>query len=78
MADVVTNIVDDMSDVSIATKLSSYVQNKQAEQCKVLLETQLNNDKRNWDYIFNTFSSNEKSYQKNNPILIDAIKSNYY
>ena len=86
---VVTNIVDDMTDVAVARKLHDYLIKNDHAGFKTLLTDQLSNDKRDWECIFNQWpfrkdtmsaSSQNRSYldhRKDNkklPILITAIQ----
>ena len=70
---VVTNIVDDMTDYAVALKLYTFMEkDNKIESCKVLLETQRKNNKRNWEFILNKFP-NDKASKMDFPLLIKAI-----
>lgn len=68
---VVTNIVDDMTDQAIGLKLYNFLgHDDKVDSFKVLVETQQNNKKRDWDYILNKWEQHES----NTTLLIKAIK----
>ena len=69
-SNVVKNIVDDLSDNQVGSKISQYISGKKWEEFNVLLDTQLSNKKRNWNYIFNKYKPGEKY----DSLLIRAVE----
>ena len=69
-SNVVKNIVDDLSDNQVGSKISQYISGKKWEEFNVLLDTQLSNKKRNWNYIFNKYKPGEK----HSSLLIRAVE----
>ena len=69
-SNVVKNIVDDLSDNQVGSKISQYISGKKWDELNVLLDTQLPNKKRNWNYIFNKYKPGER----NQSLFIRAIE----
>ena len=68
-ANVVKNIVDDLPDDQIGSKLRQYLDTKKWDEFNVLLDTQISNSKRNWDYIFNKYKKDPNDC----PLSTDVI-----
>ena len=89
---IVTNVVDDMSDVAVAAKLHEYACSIPAKEdaIRVLIETQTslksNKKQRDWNFIFNQWhlsssssssSVDEHKQQQKDCVLIIAVVKHF-